>query len=192
MKFVEKVLNTLLFLMFAVMFFVVLLQVFGRFIPGLTVPWTEELTRLSFVYMIALGAPLAIKYDDFARVDIVLEMLPLRGKLFLELIISVGVLAFGIFVGYQSLDLIILGARQTSVYLRIPMYFSYFSIPLCYLLTFAAAIFNVIERCKDFRDPQRVIQRQTEEAEQNRKDNEAEAEAIRESSAILMNKEGKT
>lgn len=167
----EKMLNILLATMFLWMFLIVMLQVITRYIAFITLPWTEELTRLAFVYIIALGAPLAIKYDDYAKVDLLVELLPLKSRLLLELIVSILILLFALYMSYVSWDLIKLGTRLKSVYLRIPMYFAYFSIPLCFVLTTVASVFKVYERANDYLEPQRVIDRKLEEDARNREEN---------------------
>lgn len=179
---VEKILNILLALMFFAMFIVVMLQVVTRYIAFVSLPWTEELTRLAFVYIIALGAPLAIKYDDYAKVDLLVELFPLKARLFTELIVSILILFFSLYVAYTSWDMIALGMRQKSVYLRIPMYYAYFALPLCFALTTLASVFKVYERAKDFMDPQRVIDRELEEERRNREEN-AEHEKLIEEAA---------
>lgn len=179
---IEKILNILLALMFLAMFGVVLLQVFTRYISFVAIPWTEELTRLAFVYIIALGAPLAIKYDDYAKVDLLVEVLPLKTRLFLELLVSLLVLCFVVYMAFISFDLIRLGMRQKSIYLRIPMYFAYFAIPLNFILTSIASVIKICERIKDYITPQRVVLRKLEEDERNREEN-AEHEKLIEEAA---------
>ena len=184
---IEKTLNTLLALMFLAMFGVVLLQVFSRYVSFIAMPWTEELTRLAFVYIIALGSPLAIKYDDYARVDLLVEVFPLKARLLLELFVFFLVLCFVVYMSFISWDLIRLGMRQKSIYLRIPMYFAYFAIPLSFILTSIASIIKIHERVKDYLNPQRVTLRKLEEDERNREEN-AEHEKLIEEAASSENR----
>jgi TRAP-type C4-dicarboxylate transport system permease small subunit len=184
----ERVIDVILFILFSITFFTVLIQVVSRFIPSLVVPWTEEVTRLSFVYIICFGAPLAIKYNEYARVDILFNVVPLRVRLFLECFSTVIVTAFCLVVGITSFPLVELGKRQLSVYMQIPMYFAFASITFCFFFSFVAGVFRTIDTICDFVHPDRVLRREKEAAEALQKENEEEAELIR--SAALKNDGG--
>lgn len=56
----------------------VLIQIIARYIPWISAPWTDEMTRLFFIYTVMFGAPMAIKYKEYAVIDIVTGSV--RGK----------------------------------------------------------------------------------------------------------------
>jgi TRAP-type C4-dicarboxylate transport system permease small subunit len=175
----ERVVDVILFVLFSITFFTVLIQVVSRFIPSMAAPWTEEITRLSFVYIICFGAPLAIKYNEYARVDIFFNIVPLRARLFLECFSITLVTAFCLVVGVTSFPLVELGKRQLSVYMQIPMYFAFAAVTFCFLFCFAAGVFRTFEAVRDFVNPDMVLQREKEAVEALQKKNEEEAELIR-------------
>lgn len=49
----------------------VLVQILARYIPGVTAPWTDEMTRLFFQYTIMIACPMAIKYHEYASIDVI-------------------------------------------------------------------------------------------------------------------------
>jgi TRAP-type C4-dicarboxylate transport system permease small subunit len=175
----EKVIDVILFALFSVTFITVLIQVVSRFIPSVVVPWTEEITRLSFLYTICFGAPLAIKYNEYARVDILFGILPLKARLLLECFSAIIITAFCLVVGITSFPLVKLGKRQFSLYMQIPMYFAFAAVTLCFLFSFAAGVFRTFEVLRDFVEPDRAARREEEAAEALRKENAEEAELVR-------------
>lgn len=54
---------------------VVLLQVAGR-LSGRPFPWTEELTRAAFMWMVFIGMAAGMRHADAARVTVFMELLP--------------------------------------------------------------------------------------------------------------------
>ena len=71
-------------LSFAVLIATVLLQVRGR-LTGLSLVWTEELTRYALLYMVAFGAGLSFRTGDLVNVDVICEYLPGRAPWVLRL-----------------------------------------------------------------------------------------------------------
>ena len=74
---------------FILMLSVVLLQVLFRFVLNIGVPWTEELSRLSFIYLSFIGAAIAFREKSLIRVDTIIEKA--RGKTLAALKIFINV-----------------------------------------------------------------------------------------------------
>lgn len=169
LQLIEKLLNIFLFLLFSVIFFAVLLQVVSRFIPDFFVMWPEDVIRLSFLWMIALAAPLAIKYDELPKVDMIFNFVSLRTKLVLELINIILVTAFCFIAGYTALPMLQVGRRAMSVALQLPLYYFFLTIPVCFFLGFAAGILKSYDRLLDVITPQRYIDRKQAEEDEIKK-----------------------
>lgn len=75
---------------FAVMVFSVTVQILGRAVFQFSPLFTEELTRLSLVWMVAFGSGLALRNGELANVDVLIRTLPGIGQWLLR-IISLGV-----------------------------------------------------------------------------------------------------
>ena len=164
-KGVELLFNICLFLLFGAIFVTVMIEVVTRFMPSVILPWTADVVRLNFMWVIALGAPLAIKYGEFARVDVLFAILPLRGRLILELFSTVVISIFCFIAGYTALPMIQVGQRMTSVALQIPMSYFFAAIPICFILAGISGVFRTIPQCKDVLNPQRVLDREKEAQE---------------------------
>jgi TRAP-type C4-dicarboxylate transport system permease small subunit len=72
------------------MLIVVLLQIFFRFVLSIGVPWTEELSRLSFIYLSFVGAAISFREKSLIRVDTIIEKA--RGKILTILTIFIDIL----------------------------------------------------------------------------------------------------
>lgn len=109
------------------------LQVLFRFAIKIPVPWTEEVTRISFVYMIFLGAALGVKYHRHLSVDLI-NSLPLRIKKVIVTVSYVLSIAFmGTFTYFGWVHT--LGARvQITPTLEISMFYLYLVLPVSGLI----------------------------------------------------------
>ncbi|PRX09365.1 UNVERIFIED_ORG: TRAP-type C4-dicarboxylate transport system permease small subunit [Martelella mediterranea] len=61
----------LMVIVFAVMMFLVFLQVVDRFAPGPSFFWTEEVVRILLVWSVMLGLPVVLYYREEIIVDVI-------------------------------------------------------------------------------------------------------------------------
>lgn len=128
--YIEKTLECMVIISFLVLILVVFLQVFARFFLPKAPSWTEELSRFLFIYSIMTAAPLALKRNEFVRVDILLVKLNKKVQHVLEIITYVLLNIFFLIIAYEGFTFGELGLKQTSPAMGIPMYLSYGTI--CY------------------------------------------------------------
>ncbi len=76
MRSLQRLLEWAAGLLLCLMVVVGFLQVFGRYTGLLFVPWTEELARLLFVWVVWLGAAAAMTRAGHIRFDFVIDRLP--------------------------------------------------------------------------------------------------------------------
>jgi TRAP-type C4-dicarboxylate transport system permease small subunit len=75
------------------------IQVFTRLIPWIPVfPWTEELARYTFVWVMFLGVSWAVRTSAHLRVDIVLQLLPKIVRKIIGVFSNVFVIVFSIYL----------------------------------------------------------------------------------------------
>ena len=176
---IEKIFDALCFLFFIGLFLTVLLQITARFFPTWVVVWTEELTMLFYFYIICFGAPMAVKYGMFARVDIIFMFVPLKIRLFLEALASLLVVVFCIGLIFSSWPLIALGGQRLSFAMQIPMIIFLATMPMLAVMSTIASIGRTFFLIQDFRYPERVLQREREAAEKQARENEAIVESLK-------------
>ncbi len=72
----------------------VTMQVFMRYVMHSPLVWSEEMARMSFVWFAFIGAGLGFRYHQDLRVGFFTDMIPLRPRLYLRLVIHLIEVAF--------------------------------------------------------------------------------------------------
>jgi TRAP-type C4-dicarboxylate transport system permease small subunit len=117
----------------------VLLQIFFRFSPLQTPSWTEEASRLLFIYAMSFAAGLAMKTEYYVHLDMFFNRLPLNWQSFLNRAIPIITFAlFGIMAVF-SVRFILLGIPEKSPSMGFNMGVAFFSMfimsaSICYYL----------------------------------------------------------
>ena len=132
---------------FAYMTLAVLVQVFGRYVFNYSISWTEETARYAQIWVVLMGAGIAMRRGLHVAVDALAAMLPLRWARVVSLVIAAGALWFLGVVIYGSLPLIELGwFFETSPVLQIPMWVIYLTLPLGASYFALELVARVVER----------------------------------------------
>lgn len=76
MKKLYKIFDGITIVIFVVMVAVVMLQILFRFALRISVPWTEELSRLLFMYIGFFGTAIAVREKELIVVDLLLQRMP--------------------------------------------------------------------------------------------------------------------
>lgn len=106
---------------FAGLIVVVALQVFARFLLAQAPPWTEEVSRVCFVYMIAFGIGLAVRSDGLVRLDLLQSRSSSPLYKLLQSAILLATSAFAIYLCLLSWQFAANGRFERSPSLGIPM-----------------------------------------------------------------------
>ncbi len=105
----------------------VLLQILCRFTPLDTPSWTEEASRLFFIYAMSFGAGLAMKNEYYVHLDMFFSRFPVRMQQLLVQIIPVVVLVLFIIMAAYSVKFIVLGIPEKSPSMGFNMGVAFFS-----------------------------------------------------------------
>ncbi|MCG8479923.1 MAG: TRAP transporter small permease subunit, partial [Spirochaetales bacterium] len=79
---------------FVVMILVVLLQIVSRYLFPISIHWTEEAARFSFLYTVAFAAGLAMRDKSYVNVDLIPRILRGRARVVLEAILDGATIVF--------------------------------------------------------------------------------------------------
>lgn len=153
-KILDKILSFITVCLYMAMILVVLLQIGARYIPSLTLSWTEELTRFIFIFIICLGAPLSLKYNSFADVDLVYEKFPLKVKKICYFLIFALIALFNIVVIFSGYKFVVLGKRSVSPALHWPMFIHHSSV---FLLGIFSLFYSTLKIIKLFKDSDNAL-----------------------------------
>jgi TRAP-type C4-dicarboxylate transport system permease small subunit len=117
----------------------VLVQIVCRFTPLATPSWTEEASRMFFIYAMSFAAGLAMKNEFYVALDMFYSRFPVFFQRFLTHAIPIiTFLLFGVMAAY-SIQFIVLGIPEKSPSMGFNMgvvFFSMFvmSASICYYL----------------------------------------------------------
>ena len=76
MRVLERALTAIIATLFVLMIVLVSIQVLNRYGTRASIPWTEELTRTSYVLLIFIGSALAVVQCNHVRVVSAVQLLP--------------------------------------------------------------------------------------------------------------------
>ena len=105
------------------------LQVLCRFVFKSPLPWSTDVLRLAFTYLVFWGGAWCVKEKEHLNVDVVLTMLPPGVRRAFEIGINLMRCCFFAFLVFFGIQFCIFGWTQTTSYLPLPMSVYYASIP---------------------------------------------------------------
>ena len=143
--FLNRVTRYILISIVVVMTFILLLQIVSRFLVFFPLPWSQELLQYMNIWMVFLGAGLAVKEGGHIRVELLREKLPEKMKPLFNTLSNVLSLALVSLVALQAYTLMGKTASQSFGSFPLPMSWFYLSLLLgCSLmaLNYALVIFR--------------------------------------------------
>lgn len=108
----------------------VLIQIFSRFFLENTPPWTEEASRLFFIYAISFASGLAMKNNYYVHLDIFYRGFNIKTKRLIDTLVPVLILLLFSITGIYSVKFVILGIPERSPSMGISMAFVFFSMTI--------------------------------------------------------------
>ena len=114
----------------AILIVPVTLQIVSRYtalIPSWI--WTEELSRFLFIWMIMLGAMIAVREGTHFTVDLLPDMAP-KPTAAVQIVANLGVLAFALVFVWWGIQFVRFGWDQTSELAELPMTYIFIAWPL--------------------------------------------------------------
>jgi TRAP-type C4-dicarboxylate transport system permease small subunit len=144
---IDKILEWAVTISFMLMILTVVIQVVSRYALPWSPHWTEEMARFCFIYMVSLGAGLAIKERAYINVSIFLDGLNSKGKIWMDSMILFSIMVLMLFMLVFSLPLVKIVSLQDSASMRISMGFIYFSMTC---MSFFVAYYSLLELLKNF------------------------------------------
>lgn len=113
-----------------VMITITLAQVFFRYVLQLPIPWSEELARYCFIWIVFLGAGIGLQRRFHLGVDIFVNLARGSIRKHIEMFVYFAIALFSGVIIYASIPVLELNTFQTSPALQIPMSWVYLAIPV--------------------------------------------------------------
>jgi len=124
-------------------------QVICRYVLKSPLPWSTDILRLAFTYMVFWGAAWCVKEKGHLNVDVVLTSMPVKARRVVELVINLVLCAFFVFLIFYGIKFSQSGLTQKTSYLPIPMTFYYAGIPSAAVLMLYYMLQIVFEQVKE-------------------------------------------
>lgn len=111
--------DSLVFLLFWLLAFVVFLQFFTRYVLNDSLGWTEEIARYLLILVTFVGAVIGVRKRDHVAVELIYRYLPARAAHWVNLVIDGLSAAFFFFLAYICARLA-LRTKQMMVSIDVP------------------------------------------------------------------------
>jgi TRAP-type transport system small permease protein len=152
-RYLDQLLRYLLILTMGTLTVSVFIQVLVRFVFRVPIPWTEEVARIAFVYSVYLGAILGMRDRAHINVDIVLSVVPPGVRRVMELVGSVLVAIFLIFLTWQGVVFVMATGTQTTPVMELPFRYVFTMLPISGALMLLYLVLRVVDDLRARRAP---------------------------------------
>lgn len=129
MEAIQRVINTLTVMIFAVLVCTVFLGVISR-LTGIPIVWTEEASRFLFIWLIYLAGFITISKGLNITFDLIIDALPNRMWKVVFTLVNIISAAFLLILVVFGAKIAIMNMNQYTSVLRIPMGWIYMAIPI--------------------------------------------------------------
>jgi TRAP-type C4-dicarboxylate transport system permease small subunit len=126
----EKIVGNIVKLLGGVLVLTILLQILARYAMNHPFSWTEEFSRLVFIWFCMLSSTITLKRKLHIGIDFVYNKLSLRSRKGLEIIIHLFIFLFGLLLLYYGSKLLLTTINQKTEILRWPSAVYFSSVPL--------------------------------------------------------------
>ena len=150
-KIVDKFLEICVIVSASLMVLVVIVQVASRFLLPKTPHWTEEASRIFFIFMVSFASGLALKTKALINVDTIQNLFSKQIKHWIQLVIFLFIFIFMGVVLFESISLMKIGSLQSSPSLQISMSLLFLSMFLLSFFLCFYALFELVDRVKTLR-----------------------------------------
>ena len=90
----EKILEVTATITFTLMIFTMIISIFTRFVLAKPIIWSLEFIQFLFIFSIFIGALLVTKRQEHLRINSLVQKLPKKVNIILNLLVNVGILFF--------------------------------------------------------------------------------------------------
>ena len=132
LKFMKNIEEYFLVTGMAAMSFLVFIQVVARYVFHYAMPWTEEVSRFLFLWMVWIGAAYATKKNAHLKITALVDHLPKFPRLVCSVIVFIVWIVFAVMITIKGIQLskMLFLSEQTSPVMEIPMGYMYLSVPV--------------------------------------------------------------
>jgi len=126
----EKVFTPLLNILCVIMLISTFVAIISRYVFHYAIIWSPEVCRFLYIYIIFIGTFLGIKQNTHIGLDIVVDHMPNKVKMVVEISRNLIMMVFFIFLSYLGFKFSIIGMSQMTLTLGISKGWIYLVIPI--------------------------------------------------------------
>ncbi|MCH6235288.1 TRAP transporter small permease [Cognataquiflexum rubidum] len=145
---IDRILEWAVTVSFLLMIVTVMVQVIARYALPWSPHWTEEMARFCFIYMVSLGAGLAVKDRSYINVSLFLDWLDVKARNWMDSFILLSIILLMLCMLVFSIPLMDIVSLQDSASLKINMAFIYFSMTC---MSAFVAFYSIVELLKNLK-----------------------------------------
>jgi TRAP-type C4-dicarboxylate transport system permease small subunit len=141
----EEILGSILVVAICV---IMIINVGGRYVTRTPASWAEEVGTYLFIYLVFVGASLALKKRDHFAIDLVVEKMPERLARIMRIVSAVLVIVFAGIVTFYGGKLMASGWHAVTPATEMPRAIPYAAVPFGGLLMLARGIEDLVRRVR--------------------------------------------
>ncbi len=132
-----------------------LIQIAGRYILSTPFPWTEELTRYMFIWMVFIAVGYSTKGDNHIRITFTRLFFKGKNKLAYDIfadIVSFGFSVICLIVAAGIMRTIARGGQTSSSVMWLPMWMVYLAMPAGFCFYCIRLVQNIITKIRNIKN----------------------------------------
>jgi TRAP-type transport system small permease protein len=137
----DKAILSFTTVLFIVMVLLVFAQVIFRYVFHNSLSWSEEISRYLLVWIIFLSTGYVLGKKAHIYLDVIFLRFPRKVRNVLHKVSALLMMFYAFIVAYYGFELMLIGGRQKSPAVEIPMNLVYIALPLGGLLMMAYCFF---------------------------------------------------
>ena len=140
-----KVIDTLAVVLLIFIFIIGIAQVVWRWVLNNPIVWSEEMIRLTYVWICYLGWVIAERADSHIRITIISSRLPQTAQKWLQVFCHILCILMCVLMVRYGIDLIKVGTKRTAVSFPMNYAIVYLMGPICNFIMIFYEIAQLIE-----------------------------------------------
>lgn len=130
---------------------VIFSQVVLRYIFSSSLPWSEEIARYAFIWMIYIGVSYGVKRQKHLSVDVITMLFERKGQIVINIISNLLFLIFALVITYYGINIVGRITRESAA-LEIPMEYVYLALVVGMVLTTIRLLQNIYSNFMDLKN----------------------------------------
>jgi len=133
----------------SIAFVTIFVHIAGRYVFRYPLFFAEEISRYCFIWTIMLGASIGLRRKAHTRVEYFINLLPQKGRKYLEIIVNLCIIGFLGFLIYFGFFLVSKTMNVPTAAMEWPWGLIYLAAPVGAILMIITTIIHIIEEIQD-------------------------------------------